>query len=592
MSEKEKSARITTKIDMPKLMNMLQLFGKIFDALNIYGTSHPRTSFSINQAYDTLEKYLMFNKKLNLHITKGALWVNEHKIDTTSRFVKIVETLLIQMQISNFTIREGISREEYEQLMEQIGMRQTDAFESNLQNKIFKHVSSSSSSYQEVGPGQRVIDDTTIILPRRGNQVIDLDEEAFDMGLDQEVPKADSAQTAQQDNAEATQVSEILAFINGRPTEPPPEALMDTLSDADKLAGLIVEAAAIRQKSQPLDSGETLADLVIGCLRRTYDGLHSMPVGNSVKGKKSIRKALLLLEKSILDKLHDVMLKADSSVDQSIGEAIDTLTNSLDDEIIASQATIIVPPSEESANSAAATSAGTARTASSASETQITPPIAFSQPHEFGRSWKRLEVRSKPTKAAPAKSAPPHVASESKAGPVEEDPFAATERIQESFKALAKILDTFDKLMNAAQPDSREVIRMIADVENRIDQSANETEKLIDKLESTLQRERQQQLRNGTWETTAHSCNAVLGGITKVVLELMQPLTVINSCHAMLLSGNVGELTLEQRNLLVMADTSGDQLNELLNKLMRMIEKHGKLPVQELSQGEKQAFSF
>jgi hypothetical protein len=98
----------------------------------------------------------------------------------------------------------------------------------------------------------------------------------------------------------------IVAFLKGETGHAGgavPEEVRDVASDPERLAGFIMEATLVRQRAG--HGGETLGDLVIGCLRRTYDGLERAADSSG----RDLRpdQGLALLEKAVLDKLHALM---------------------------------------------------------------------------------------------------------------------------------------------------------------------------------------------------------------------------------------------------------------------------------------------
>ena len=98
-------------------------------------------------------------------------------------------------------------------------------------------------------------------------------------------------------------VQQILAFLKGDVGQVDLETgrhLEKISSNADALANLILEATAVRQAAGATGEGESLADIVVGCLRRGFSGLMQQPSAKTKKGRKNIKKALLMLEKNIM----------------------------------------------------------------------------------------------------------------------------------------------------------------------------------------------------------------------------------------------------------------------------------------------------
>ena len=109
------------------------------------------------------------------------------------------------------------------------------------------------------------------------------------------------------------------------------------LSDPERLGQMIMEASAIRQSAIAGQDGESLADVMIGCLRRTYDGLREEKEFKSQKGKVNLNKAMMLLEKNVLDKIHHMLGAQHPDIDSRILDAIREMEEKQQFEMLSAQ---------------------------------------------------------------------------------------------------------------------------------------------------------------------------------------------------------------------------------------------------------------
>ncbi len=87
-----------------------------------------------------------------------------------------------------------------------------------------------------------------------------------------------------------------------------------------------MEAAAVRQRDPLAARGESLADIVVGCLRRTFDGLNKQPANS--RNPAAIKQTMMLLEKDILDRLRQSAAGrgAEQTIADAVGSMLDDLT--------------------------------------------------------------------------------------------------------------------------------------------------------------------------------------------------------------------------------------------------------------------------
>jgi hypothetical protein len=117
-------------------------------------------------------------------------------------------------------------------------------------------------------------------------------------------------------------VNQIVAFLKGEAGAEITGEVKKMLSDPERLGQMIMEAANIRQTAISIHDGESPADIVVGCLRRTYGGLRKESEFQSAQGKVNLNKAMMLLEKNVLDKIHAALGAHHPEIDRRIFDAI------------------------------------------------------------------------------------------------------------------------------------------------------------------------------------------------------------------------------------------------------------------------------
>ena len=142
----------------------------------------------------------------------------------------------------------------------------------------------------------------------------------------------------------------------------------------------------------------------------------------------------------------------------------------------------------------------------------------------------------------------------------------------ESFGALAVVLAKFDDLMSSATPKADEVAKFIDHIEGHVDDVEQNTHEKIDKLNEDMQREiglgnaEQRQIRKHRAQFSIF-----VERLAELAQELMQPLTVINCSINMSVSGQLGEISEEQKELLSLAQSNTNRLNRLIEHLTKLV---------------------
>jgi len=234
--------------------------------------------------------------------------------------LRALERRFIALNVPHLAFRKGMSLDELSQLVSalcQSGGTTGKSIMDQLAEANLEHIKADKVKYVAQHDGERLV----------GEDHVDEGGGNDGKGKDGTGNDGDGADKSKKKNEPkpTIQIDQIMAFLKGDPSSadnPPSKDLQDMLSDPEKLAQLIMESVSIRQSVQSLDNGESLANIVIGCLRRTYDGLSEQKKYNSPTGKASLHKAMLLLEKTVVDKIRSSTGEDQPEVDKQILEAL------------------------------------------------------------------------------------------------------------------------------------------------------------------------------------------------------------------------------------------------------------------------------
>jgi hypothetical protein len=505
---------------MEEINAMLRLTGQVLNNSSLYGPTHKITTKSLDECYKFLMKLLEKVPRINLSMSDGGLLVEGKPQGLRNPFVNILAARLDELEIAGFSLLAGMSKDEYYKLMEILITAtppegDADGFADAVAARGLEHIHAERVQYKRVTEGDVVVD-----------------EEEFE--------EAEEAVQA------AAAVEQIMAFlkgdITGGATEEIGEGLAAAASDAENLAGLIMEAVSVRQRAVGVESGESLGDIVVGCLRRTFDGLMSTPAAKTQKGKKAIKKTMLVLEKTVLDRLHAITGEVDPAVDQAIEEAMEEMTDEL--EIDALTAEYI-----KKRKALEKTEKRVVKYIKSHEEDQELETGLHERLAEAGlpaAGWRELMVKSG----------------------VGADEGGADGRGVAGMGVLAVLLSELDEMMSSTI-DTQAMGEKMTELGHKVEEIAEGTEQKIEVLGQKI--EEDEEAMAGAKKKVKMSRKALMELLAEIVQELCQSLSAINCAVGMTLAGHVGDINTEQREVLGVASNCARRLDQLLDRLFEIV---------------------
>jgi hypothetical protein len=504
-----------------EIAELLKLMGQVVNNAALYSPEHKLTVQSFEKSYECLVKVLELVPRLNLSMADANLLVDGKAPGVSNPFINVLAAKLDQLEIAGFSLLKGMSLEEFGKLMELLITTKSvegTGFADLLSESGMEHVYAEKVKYQRVSDGDMVVD--------KGE--------------------------ADKDKVAAETVQQIMAFLRGDPTAGPggggdgSGGISDDVarglsgmanSSAEELAGIIMEAVTVRQKTIGIASGETLGDIVVGCLRRTFDGLLKDPASRTQKGKKAIKRTLMVLEKSILEKLHGMTPDPDPALDAAISQAIEEMTDDIEiDSLSADYA--------KKAQALEKTESRMLRYMNTHGEDEEAVKDLEQRLTESGLSmdgWRKLVVKSDavtaPIPIGP--NAPPEVG------------------------MLAILLKELNEMMSAP-PDPKTLGQKLAEVDRHVKTVSTFTEKRIDELGEVVAAEQQ----DGAGRLSRKALVALLAEITQ---ELCQSVSAIHCSVSMTLAGHVGDINEDQREVLTVAADCTHRLDQLLDRLIHVV---------------------
>lgn len=491
------------------IRNVLTAMGRGLGTVSVYGPDHPSVDLIVDQAHEALQKALKVGEII-IGSFNGSMTIDEEPVETRDIPIKTLEKRLVSMKVSHLVLHAGLGKEEFKKLLSALCEPSGEAMKETLARSGLKHVEMEDVKYVTLRDGEK----------KTGKG-----------GDGDEIPSA--------------QVSQIVAFLKGQPpSNRAAESVKKALSDPEKLGQLIMEAAAVRQSGVDMSSGESLADIVIGCLRRTYDGLRKEPEFSNVQGKANLTKAMMLLEKSVLDKIHKSLGAKHPEIDRKIIKAIREMEEDRQFEVMAAHYSA---QSEKM----------------STVEGKIIDAIktygkenAIKQMKEAGipqKEWQRLMVQA---------GEAPESGDGDATGDTGENGLPGVD-----MSALAVVLEKLEGLMQIETRDPDQMSNLVQVTKNGLNTYADRIEGRINKLEGQVQ------LINDSSPTVEDHAGHLtredlMLEISNLTLALVQPLTVVNASLEAAKKQAQGEML---KDLLDLAYVSSQRMQSLSKRMMTLV---------------------
>jgi hypothetical protein len=514
MDKPETHPQTFETIEDSALTRALNELGRSINLFSTYGKNHPAAVKSTVGATVAMQALFAERKKIIIGAFNGIMTVDEQTITTAGTLQKSLERRLVRLNISGLKIEQGILKDELATLVELLASTDATTFQQKLSNRCMEHIESKNTTYKAVREDQRIANRCDLPdITHSGILVLEDDS-------------ADTPEAAERSNS--PHVEQIIAFLKGdinSDSADVGEALTHVASDPEQLGRMIMESVAIRQSSADL-SGESLNDMVLGCLRRTYSGLRKQPAFQSKQGKVELKKSLLLLEESMLEKMREIAGTEDPARDRQIVQTIREMNQDLSFEIAAAQYMEHRQAMEE----------GKAELFQFIQAQGPEKASHLLQGTEFPENdWRKIVIESEKT--------------------ANKEAF-----LPDGLKALTTVFDKLEKLMQSEAIDGTKVKHLLGQAHDNLDDTLGTTRDKLAALSSTIGGQAHRMSRSD-----------LLASLAEVAQELMQPLTAIKTSVEMMLHGYVGNVSEEQQDLLELASNSGEHLQFLMDMLINIV---------------------
>ncbi len=503
------------------LARALNELARTVNIIAVYGNEHPSVELTVQETGNLFTHLFRRRNAVKLGCINGALTVDDTPVQATAVLTKSLERRLAMLKITALRISPGISEAEILQLAGILSHKEAANFLIALKSSSFPHIKIESllPDPAENSTGENT-ECNVAGIANNGTLILNGQE-------------PDGRVSAQMLNVDSER---ILAYLNDDFSQPPEEVgkdLASLSSSPGKLSALILAAVNARYSAVP-NPGESLGELVVGCLRRTYEALHDQPGFQTSEGKAELRKTLLRIEEDMLEKIRVLTGGTDAETIRQIVQNIREIDECLGFEIAALEYVQNQRNMEKNRKQL--------RFFIESHGDSFAEGLLLNS--EFPQTdWNRIVMESEKHNAD-----------------------VDSQDIAEGLNTLAKVFEKLENLLKSEDSDSAKLNMLLGRANKNLDDTIFTTKVKLDSLSQQLG-------DTGTIGGQGREMDRkeLLSSISEIAQELMQPLTAINATIEMLLHGFAGEVNEEQRNMLELAQSSGEHLTYLMKNLIAIV---------------------
>ena len=504
---------------LSKDLDLVTSLGLVFQNTTLYGPEH-RISASVTDAcFASVLAFLEGMKQIELATCDNLPVVNGRPVRKSSGLTSHFVQQLQERDIGCFSITLGISREEFGALMEVLTAKPQEllalgGFTATIGALAFGNVIGTAAAYKRV-EGEEQQGDGSGASSGNGAQGAEKPEEGTD------------------------ELASILSFLTGQSETPGPQTgseLMRVAANPQQLASIITQATETTHASIQFQDGKTLAAVAADCLRRTFAALSTTKTAKSLKGRKTLTKALSRIEKHVLEWIAKRTGEEASASDVSVlSETVTDIRDELEIETLVQD--YVRKRSAADTNEKRIVRYMRTKGADALRDVGLGDRLMEEGLAVGG--WQELLVKS---------------------------------RVYDGRDSGLSAVDHFSVLLTtleSADDSSGEVAKVLDGVNNELEKLAVRAERKILQLMEEIDNPTEDAPKDapGVGRSPQLSRRKLVEILAEVIQELCQPLTVVKCVIGTLRSKRLGDLTEHQTDLLKTAAESSDRLEHMVTRL-------------------------
>ena len=513
---------------------LVQAIGQSMNMANLYGVSHKVAAASLESSYPVVAAFLSAYGRLDINVVENGLLLNG--TPTEAPLAGALASRLAARNLLSFDISAGFSIEEYSALFRLLLMPAAQ-----LQGQVVDHLKAD-QGFLHIQPravGYRRVVEGESPEPAGGAA-------GGESSTGVAVGEAGGAGGAEPEVPAGPDLDNVVAFLRGDASADvrrSSEDIRQLAGDAEKLAELILRTVEVRAAAANLQAGESLNDIVVGTIGKIISELSHPSAVRSEKGRKQVKKSLMLLENAVLARLQKF------AGDPAVNAAADLIHESADALDLEGMAAKFIKNRKASEESAHKLQRAIHKASADPAHLQeLHDNLTHQGLTEEG--WHELTFRKPQETGAPSG-----------------DMASGLDEIKTLTMLLAKLGDAIEQERQSDSQASSQAIRdALGETGRHMAAVAAATERKINTLRTMLNPE----AGDSAAPPPTLSRKELMVFLAEIGQELSQPLTVVTASIDMLMAKKGGALTGMQADLLGMAAESSLRLAHLVDCIIRI----------------------
>lgn len=272
------------------VQDLLQVMGQSLNMAVLYGLTHKVSASSLNVSFLVVSKFMEYHGPIHLSVESDILLINGISTEASPAAANIAKRLT-GLNLLSLVIHSGFSHSEYLKLFTILLTPPSKLDDQDgaalIQSLGFDHVQAKTFSYRRVSDEDEVSGVATAAPEAEtGDNAAEPEPMEKPAG-----PDLDGVMSFLRDAGDATRAGRDIRNLAGEP---------------EKLADVILKTIETRDVTAIPDDPEALLRLVAGFIQKITDQLLNDPSIRTQKGRKVIKRSLLLLEKALSGRLKDL----------------------------------------------------------------------------------------------------------------------------------------------------------------------------------------------------------------------------------------------------------------------------------------------
>jgi hypothetical protein len=315
-----------------ELKEALIMLGRGMGIVSAYGQTHPAVNQIIDQVFVAFQQAMQHTPSISIGTFNGKMAINDEPFVFKDAPIRAIEKKLLALKISHLEIKQHIPHFEIKHLLLALCAAKEQQMKEALAGAELEYIKMSEVKYVALHEGETKVAKDAISGGYKEGEKYEISGSSIGMP------------GASREEVSGMQVAQFAAFLKGSSSgEAVSPEIKKLLADPAKFSDMIMQLATMGRASAGEAEGENeserLSKIVVACLRRTQEGLSKDADFESARGKAALAKAMLQIEKSVLDRIGNSSGAKEAKPDRHMQENLREMERKRQIDVLSTQVT-------------------------------------------------------------------------------------------------------------------------------------------------------------------------------------------------------------------------------------------------------------